>query len=373
MVDLVTQHQKIQTELEEAILSVVRSAAYIKGPEVKNFETELEQYLGAKHVIACANGTDALQVALMALNLPEDAEVIVPSFNYVATAEVIALLKLKPVFVDVDPVSYNISPAAIEAAITPKTKVVMPVHLFGQCADMEPILDIAKRHNLYVIEDTAQAIGAQYTFSDGTVRSAGTMGHVGTTSFFPSKNLGCMGDGGAIFSMDDDLAHAIRTIANHGQSKLYMFERIGVNSRLDSIQAAVLRVKLRYLNQYNQDRQQAADVYDALLAQHAEFLAPARVANSTHVYHQYVLRITKGSRDKVKALMDSWGIPTMIYYPLPLNIQEAFAYLNQGAGLFPISEELCAQVIALPMHTELSREQQENIVNHLVKAVKESA
>lgn len=371
MVDLVTQHQKIQDELENAILSVVRSAAYIKGPEVKAFETELQDYLQAKHVIACANGTDALQVALMALNLPPDAEVIVPSFNYVATAEVIALLKLTPVFVDVDPATYNISPEAIRAAITPKTKVVMPVHLFGQCADMEPILAIAKEHNLYVIEDTAQAIGARYTFSDGRVAAAGTMGHIGTTSFFPSKNLGCMGDGGAIFSMDDDLAHAIRTIANHGQSKLYMFERVGVNSRLDSIQAAVLRVKLRYLDQYNQARQEAAQRYDALLAPHAEFVAPATAPYSTHVYHQYVLQIKKGSRDEVKAKMDSWGIPTMIYYPLPLNIQEAFAYLGQQQeGLFPISEAFCREVIALPMHTELSPEQQENIVNHLVKAVK---
>ncbi len=369
MVDLVTQHQKIQAELEDAILSVVRSAAYIKGPDVKLFETELATAIGANHVIGCANGTDALQVALMALDLPADAEIIVPSFNYVATAEVISLLKLTPVFVDVHLDTYQIDVAKIEAAITPKTKVIMPVHLFGQCADMEPILALAAKHNLYVIEDTAQAISAEYTFSDGTVKKAGTMGHVGTTSFFPSKNLGCMGDGGAIFCNDDALADRLKTIANHGQRQLYLFERVGVNSRLDTIQAAVLRVKLRYLDGYNAARQKAADTYRELLAPYSDIIVPATVSNSTHVYHQYVLRLAKGNRNQVKKLMDGYGIPTMIYYPFPLNLQEAFAYLGQGEGLFPISEQLCHEVIALPMHTELSHEQQARIVEHLVKAV----
>lgn len=372
MVDLVTQHQKIQDELESAILDVVRSAAYIKGPAVKEFESALAAAIGAKHVIGCANGTDALQIALMALDLPADAEVIVPSFNYVATAEVISLLKLTPVFVDVHPRTFQIDVDKIKAAITPKTKVIMPVHLFGQCADMAAILDIAKAHNLFVIEDTAQAITAEYTFPDGTVKMAGTMGHIGTTSFFPSKNLGCMGDGGAIFCNDDALTDRLRTIANHGQRQLYLFERVGVNSRLDTIQAAVLKVKLKYLPEYNKARQTAADVYNELLAPYAHILTPEVASNSTHVYHQYVLRLTKGNRNEVRKLMDGYGIPTMIYYPFPLNLQEAFAYLGQGKGLFPISEELCDQVIALPMHTELTRTQQENIVNHLVKAVAET-
>lgn len=369
MVDLVTQYQNIKSEIDNAILGVVDSAAFINGPAVKELEKALASYINAKHVIGCANGTDALQVALMALQLPEDAEIIVPSFNYVATAEVIALLKLTPVFVDVDEATFDLLPERVEAAITSKTKVIMPVHLFGQCANMEAILKIAEKYNLYVIEDTAQAIGSIYTFSDGKTAYAGTMGHIGTTSFFPSKNLGCMGDGGAIFTNDDALMDSIRTIANHGQRQRYLFERIGVNSRLDTIQAAILNVKLKYLPQYTEARQAAAAKYDELLAGNEHVIVPARTSWSTHVFHQYVLKLKGVSRDKVKDIMDSKGIPTMIYYPLPLNTQEAFAYLNQGEGHFPVSEKICTEVIALPMHTELDLEQQTYIVNNLLEAI----
>ncbi|MFN9998566.1 MAG: DegT/DnrJ/EryC1/StrS family aminotransferase, partial [bacterium] len=322
MVDLKNQYLKIQDQIDNAVLSVIKSANFVNGPEVELFSKNLSQYLDGAFVIPCANGTDALQIAMMALDLKPGDEVIIPSFTYVATAEVIGLLQLKPVMVDVDPITFNITPSNIEKAIGPKTKAIVPVHLFGQCADMEPIITLAKEKGLYVIEDTAQAIGAIYTFSDGSKRQAGTMGHIGCTSFFPSKNLGCYGDGGAIYTHDKELADRIKMIANHGQLKKYVHKYIGVNSRLDTIQAAILDIKLQYLNQYCKARIAAADFYDELLSDIAELQVPARVGNSSHVFHQYTLIIRNGKRDALKVHLEKFGIPAMIYYPIPLNEQE---------------------------------------------------
>ena len=357
MVDLKNQYDKIQQEIDEAVINVIRSTAFINGPEVKAFQSELEQYLQISNVIPCANGTDALQIAMMALNLQPGDEVITASFTYVATAEVIALLKLKPVLVDVNPDTFNIDADAIEKAITSRTKAIVPVHLFGQCAEMEKIMDIAKRNNLYVIEDTAQAIGASYTFSDGKVKKAGTMGIIGCTSFFPSKNLGCYGDGGAIFTNDDALAKKIRMIANHGQSVQYYHDEIGVNSRLDSIQAAVLRVKLPLLDEYASARNKAAAYYDKAFAANPAIKIPSRAKNSDHVFHQYTLQLNGINRSELKDFLDSKGIPAMVYYPVPLHKQKAYTdpkYLN---GDFPVTEALCEKVVSLPMHTELDEEQ----------------
>lgn len=369
MVDLVSQYQKIQNEIDEAVLNVIRSSAYINGPEVKAFQQELEQYLGVKNVIPCANGTDALQIAMMALGLKPGDEVITASFTYVATAEVIALLQLTPVLVDVDPNTFQIDPAAIEAAITPKTKAIVPVHLFGQCADMEAILDIAKRHNLYVIEDTAQAIGAEFTFSNGTTQKAGTMGTVGATSFFPSKNLGCMGDGGAIFTNDDELAKKIRMIANHGQSVQYYHDEIGVNSRLDSMQAAILRIKLRHLDEYAKARNNAAAYYNNAFANSTKVTTPAFANQSTHVFHQYTLLLNGVNRDDLRAYLADKGIPAMIYYPVPLHMQKAYTDPRYTEGMFPVTEELCKKVISLPMHTELDEEQLKLITSSVLEFI----
>lgn len=367
MVDLGSQYQHIKTEVDKAIQSVIDSAYFIGGPEVQQFQCELENYLGVKHVIPCANGTDALQIAMMALDLKPGDEVITASFTFVATAEVIALLQLKPVVVDVLPGTFNIDPVALEKAITPKTKAIVPVHLFGQCADMEVILDIAKKHNLYVIEDTAQAIGAEYTFSDGRKAMAGTMGHIGATSFFPSKNLGCYGDGGAIFSNDDELAKKMRVIANHGSTVRYYHDAIGVNSRLDAIQAAVLRIKLKELNNYNFARNTAASFYDNAFANVAQLKTPERNNNSTHVFHQYTL-VTDGiDRFKLQEFLQSKGIPAMVYYPVPLHMQKAYQDDRYKEGDFPVTEDLCKRVISLPMHTELSEEQ----LNFITSAVLE--
>lgn len=357
MVDLATQYQKIQDEVNAGIAAVLNHSGYINGPEVKTFQSDLEKFLQVKHVIPCANGTDALQVAMMALQLRPGDEVITSSFTYVATAEVIALLGLKPVLVDADPETFNIDPAAVEAAITPKTKAIVPVHLFGQCADMEPLLKLAEKHGLYIIEDTAQAIGASYTLSDGTMKYAGTIGHVGTTSFFPSKNLGCYGDGGAIFTSNDHLASEIRMICNHGQSKQYIHDRIGVNSRLDSIQAAILLAKLPHLNNYNQARQNLAAAYDQAFAANPNLKVPGRAPNSSHVFHQYTLRCLNGKRDAIKKHMESLGIPCMIYYPIPLHMQEAYLDDRYTKGMFPVTEQLCETVFSLPMHTEMDEEQ----------------
>lgn len=367
MVDLISQYEKIQNEIDNAVIDVIRSSAYINGPEVKAFQKEMEDYLGVKHVIPCANGTDALQIAMMALDLQPGDEVITASFTYVATAEVIALLKLKPVLVDVNPETFNIDISAVEKAITSKTKAIVPVHLFGQCADMEPLMTLAKKHHLFVIEDTAQAIGAEYTFPNGNKQKAGTIGTIGCTSFFPSKNLGCFGDGGAIFTNDDTLAGKIRMIANHGQSVQYVHDSIGVNSRLDSIQAAILRIKLRHLDEYAAARNKAADYYDHAFKNNPNIITPPRAKNSTHVFHQYTLQLKGKSRDKMKEFLAAKDIPAMIYYPIPLHMQKAYTDSRYKAGDFPVTENLCASVISLPMQTELSEEQLKYIANAVLE------
>jgi len=356
MVDLKSQYEKIKPEVDAAIQNVLNNTAFINGPEVKEFQKELEAYLGVKHVIPCANGTDALQIAMMALDLKPGDEVITADFTYVATAEVIGLLGLKPVLVDVIPDTFDIDVNAIEKAITPKTKAIVPVHLFGQCADMDKIMALAKKHNLYVIEDTAQAIGAEYFAADGTKKKAGTIGTIGCTSFFPSKNLGCYGDGGAIFTNDDALASKIRMIANHGQSVQYVHDSIGVNSRLDSIQAAILRIKLRDLDNYAKARNKAADFYDKAFANHPKVKTPARAKYSNHVFHQYTLQLNGVDRNALREYLASKDIPAMIYYPIPLHMQKAYLDPRYKEGDFPVTEKLCACVVSLPMHTELDEE-----------------
>jgi UDP-2-acetamido-2-deoxy-ribo-hexuluronate aminotransferase len=356
MVDLKTQYEHIKNEVDAAIQNVINTTTFINGPEVKSFQAELEKYLGVKHVIPCANGTDALQIAMMALNLQPGDEVITANFTYVATAEVIALLKLTPVLVEVNPDTFTIDPAAIEKAITSKTKAIVPVHLYGQCADMEPIMAIARKHNLFVIEDVAQAIGTDYTFADGKKVKGGTIGTIGCTSFFPSKNLGCYGDGGAMYTNDDTLAARLRMIANHGQSVQYIHDDIGVNSRLDSIQASVLRVKLKHLDQYAAARNKAADFYDKAFANNPKIKTPARAKNSTHVFHQYTIVLNGVDRTKLKEYLASKDIPAMIYYPKPLHHQKAYANPMFKDADFPITVELCKNVISLPMHTEMDEE-----------------
>ncbi|MCK9167999.1 MAG: DegT/DnrJ/EryC1/StrS family aminotransferase [Bacteroidales bacterium] len=365
MVDLVGQYQKIKKEMDEAVLNVIGSAAFINGPEVNNFQNALAQYLGAKHVIPCANGTDALQVAMMALNLKPGDEVITSSFTFIATAEVIALLGLTPVLVDVLPDTFNIDPEAIRKAITPKTKAIVPVHLFGQCADMEEIMAIANEHQLHVIEDACQAIGAEYTFRDGSVKKAGTIGHVAGVSFFPSKNLGCYGDGGAIFTDDDALAAQLKVIVNHGMTVRYYHDYVGVNSRLDSLQAAVLRVKLNYLDEYTAQRQRAADYYNRAFADNAKITTPVISKNSTHVFHQYTLMLNHTDRDGLQKYLNDKEIPAPIYYPVPLHLQKAYIDPRYNEGDFPVTEKLCKSVISLPMHTELDEEQ----LNYIATAV----
>jgi len=359
MVDLISQYEKIQPEIDQAVLDVIRSSAYINGPEVKAFQADLEKYLGVKHVIPCANGTDALQIVMMALGFQPGDEVITADFTYVATAEVIALLKLKPVLVDVNPDTFTIDPKAVEAAITNRTVAIVPVHLFGQCADMEAIMKIAEKHQLAVIEDTAQAIGADYFGGQqGKQKSmkAGTIGTAGCTSFFPSKNLGCYGDGGAIFTNDDELAKKIRMIANHGQSVLYYHDEVGVNSRLDSVQAAILRIKLRHLDEYAEARNRVAEYYDSAFANHPNIVAPKRFSNSNHVFHQYTLVLKNADRNKLREYLAELGIPAMIYYPVPLHLQKAYKDSRYKAGDFPVTEMLCDSVISLPIHTEMTEE-----------------
>ncbi len=372
MVDLKTQYAKIKTEVDAAIQNVISNTAFINGPEVKSFQAELEKYLGVKHVIPCANGTDALQIAMMALNLQPGDEVITANFTYVATAEVIALLKLTPVLVEVNPDTFTIDPAAIEKAITAKTKAIVPVHLYGQCADMEPIMEIARKHNLFVIEDVAQAIGADYTNTDGKKAKGGTIGTVGCTSFFPSKNLGCYGDGGAMYTNDDILAARLRMIANHGQSVQYIHDDIGVNSRLDSIQAAVLRVKLKHLDEYAAARNKAAGFYDKAFANNPKIKTPARSKNSTHVFHQYTLVLNGVDRTQLKEFLGSKNIPAMIYYPLPLHHQKAYANPLFKDENFQVTVELCKNVISLPMHTEMDEETLSYITENVLKFVNKS-
>lgn len=356
MVDLGAQYQKIKKDIDDSIQAVIDSTAFINGPEVKNLQNELESYLNVKHVIPCGNGTDALQIALMALDLKPGDEVITADFTFAATVEVIHLLGMKSVLIDVDYDTFLMDSERLKAAITPKTKAIIPVHLFGQCANMDEINAIAKEHNLYVIEDTAQAIGADFNGE-----KAGTIGTIGTTSFFPSKNLGCYGDGGAIFTNDDQLAHKMRGIVNHGMYQRYYHDEVGVNSRLDSVQAAILRVKLPLLDSYNKARRQAADFYDEAFAGHPNILTPKRSEKSTHVFHQYTLRITNGKRDELRTFLEGKGIPAMIYYPVPLRKQKAYDTGNYNDSEFPNTDRLINEVISLPMHTELDNEQLEFI------------
>jgi UDP-2-acetamido-2-deoxy-ribo-hexuluronate aminotransferase len=367
MVDLKGQYDKIKTEIDKSIHNVIDSTAFINGPAVKDFQTDLEKYLNVKHVIPCANGTDALQVAMMALNIHPGDEVITTSFTFIATAEVIALLGFTPVLVDVNPDTFNIDPEAVRKAITPKTKAIVPVHLFGQSADMEEIMKIATEHNLYVIEDTCQAIGAEYTFNDGTVKKAGTIGDVAGMSFFPSKNLGCYGDGGAIFTNNDDLAQQMRVVVNHGMAVRYYHDYIGVNSRLDSIQAAVLKVKLKYLDDYSKARQKAAAFYNKAFAHHPKLKTPFVDPKSTHVYHQYTLITKHIDRDELQQFLASKQIPAMIYYPVPMHMQKAYQDPRYKEGDFPVTEELSRKVISLPMHTELDEEQLEYIASTVLE------
>ena len=369
MVDLQTQYQHIKEDIDRGIQAVIDSASFIKGPAVVSFQANLEQYTGAKHVIPVGNGTDALQIALMALGLKPGDEVITPTFTFIATAEVVALLGLTPVVVDVDWDTMNISTDALRQAITPKTKAIVPVHLFGQCADMEEIMEIAKEHNLYVVEDACQAIGAIYTFADGTQKQAATMGDIGCTSFFPSKNLGCYGDGGAIFTNNDELAAKMRAIANHGMVVRYYHDTVGINSRLDSIQAAILDVKLPHLNEYIAARQAAADYYDNAFANNPHILTPVRNLHSTHVFHQYTLRLLDVDRDAVRNALAEAGIPAMIYYPVPLHMQKAYQDPRYKAGDFPVAERLATCVLSLPMHTELTNEQLAYITQQVIKSL----
>ena len=368
MVDLKSQYVHIADEVNAALADVIESTAFINGPAVKEFQKNLEKYLNVKHVIPCANGTDALQIALMGLKLEPGDEVITADFTFAATVEVISLLRLTPVLVDVDPKTFNIDPKAIEAAITPKTKAIIPVHLFGQTADMETINAIARKHNLFVVEDNAQGIGATYTYEDGSKAKTGTLGHVAATSFFPSKNLGAYGDGGAIFTNDDDLAHSIRGIVNHGMYQRYYHDVVGVNSRLDAMQAAILNIKLKYLDYYNERRKEAAIRYTQLLGDHPNIITPYRVADcSSHVFHQYTLRIIDRDRDALVAFLNKNDIPCGVYYPVPLHRQKAYALPNTDESKFLVTNQLVKEVISLPMHSELTVEQIEFIAKKVVE------
>ena len=370
MVDLKGQYEKIKSAVDSSIINVIESAAFINGPEVHGFQKDLEDYLDVKNVIPCANGTDALQIAMMGLGLEQGDEVITVDFTFAATVEVIALLKLTPVLIDVEEDTFNMDLDALKKAITPKTKAIVPVHLFGQCANMEAILKIAKEHNLYVIEDTAQAIGADYTFSDGTVKKAGTMGTVGTTSFFPSKNLGCYGDGGAIFTNDDELAHSIRGIVNHGMYRRYYHDVVGVNSRLDSVQAAILRIKLPLLDGYCDARRSAANFYNTTLANHKNIITPVTSDFSTHVFHQYTLQIIDADRDALHQHLLDNNIPNAIYYPVPLHGQKAYADARYNEDDFKVTNTLIKTVLSLPMHTEFDEEQLTFITNTILNFLK---
>jgi len=367
MVDLLSQHQKIQTELDSAVLKVAHSGAYINGPEVKIFSQELKTFLDVEHVIPCANGTDALQIALMSLDLKSGDEIITPAFTYIATAEVISLLGLTPVLVDVEPDYFGLDIGQVESAITSRTKAIIPVHLYGQAANMERLKSIALKYELAIIEDSAQSMGATYNFSEGRTQMLGTIGTIGCTSFFPSKNLGCMGDGGALFTNDRVLAERIKMISNHGQKIKYQHDVIGCNSRLDTIQAAILSVKLNYLEEYNSSRQRAAYFYDQGLGNLSTLQIPKRRKDSSHVYHQYTLRVLDGSRDSLAKFLNDKGIPSMIYYPFPLHFQKAFKSDKYPIGSLPVSEKLSSQVLSLPMHSELD----EQIQVYIVETIKE--
>ncbi|MFM8597138.1 MAG: DegT/DnrJ/EryC1/StrS family aminotransferase [Flavobacteriales bacterium] len=366
MVDLSAQYAKIKPAIDNAIAEVLDSALFIGGQKVDNFAAELATYLGAAHVIPCANGTDALQIALMALGLKPGDEVITPSFTYIATTEVIALLGLTPVFVEVDPQTYCICPAAIEAAITPRTKAIVPVHLYGQAANMNAIMELAQKHQIFVVEDNAQAIGSDYHLSDDQRVKTGTIGHIGCTSFFPSKNLGCYGDGGALYTQDAELAQKIKMIANHGQKVKYIHEVVGCNSRLDSLQAAILSVKLRQLDNYIDARRAVAEAYDAAFAQVSGLSIPFRAPDSKHVFHQYTLRVANGQRAALQAHLKAMDIPTMIYYPIPAHQQQMFASFGVQDLRLPLTEQLCTEVLSLPIHTEMEAAQQQYIIDSVL-------
>jgi len=370
MVDLKRQYLKIKTEVDEAIADVVQNTSFINGKAVTDFSVQLGQFLEIEHVVPCANGTDALQIAMMALGLEPGDEVITPSFTYIATTEVMALLRLNPVFVDVDPKTFCIDPSKIREAITTRTKAIVPVHLYGQSAPMEEIMAIAKEFGLFVIEDNAQAIGATIRFSDGTVHTTGTIGDIGCTSFFPSKNLGCFGDGGAIVTRDASLANKMRMIANHGQSKRYYHDMVGCNSRLDSIQAAVLNVKIKYLHEYNQARRNAADFYSSAFASNPNITTPCIAEGNTHVFHQYTLILKDHNRDELVEKLANVGIPAMIYYPVPAHRQNMFSFLNLPAVDLTVTDWLTQRVISLPIHTELDQEQLDCIVYNVNSFVK---
>lgn len=361
MVDLRAQYYKYQGEIDQAIRNVLESSAFIKGPEVHLFEEELKKYIGSENVISCANGTDALYLALMALGLDPGDEVITTNFTFIATVETVALMNLKPVLVEPDPGTFNISVEAVRKAITPKTKVIIPVHLFGQCAAMDELIDLCRQHNIYIIEDAAQATGAEYKHNNGSVKKAGTIGNIGTTSFFPSKNLGCYGDGGALYTNDGQIAAKIRSIANHGMKVRYHYSDVGINSRLDTIQAAILRVKLKYLDEFNEKRRKVADYYDEAFSGCNSITTPLRSGNSTHIFHQYTLKIKDGKRDELKNYLEKNGIPSMIYYPGPLHRQEAYRYLGYGIDDFPVTDALCNEVLSLPVHPDMEMEQLEHI------------
>jgi UDP-2-acetamido-2-deoxy-ribo-hexuluronate aminotransferase len=370
MVDLKSQYEKIKDEVNASIQEVIDTTAFINGPQVKTFSANLEKYLGVKHVIPCANGTDALQIAMMALDLQPGDEIITPSYTYFATVEVVGLLQLTPVFCEVDKDTFSIDVNEIEKLITPKTKAIVPVHLFGQSADMEPILAIAKKHGLYVIEDNAQAIGGYYTFSDGTRVANGCMGTIGTTSFFPSKNLGCYGDGGAIFTNDNDLAVKLKMVANHGQKEKYIHEIIGCNSRLDTMQAAILNVKLPHLDSYCDARRKVADYYDAAFAGNAKIKTPFRAPYSHHVYHQYTIQLQDGiNRNEVMNRLKELGIPSMVYYPIPAHKQKMFENTHRPSTNLDLTNCLVEHVISLPIHTEMTSEQMEYISTHFLNII----
>ncbi len=362
MVDLKSQYSKIKLEIDSAIINCVESSQYIKGPEVKIFEDNLAQYLNVKHVVACGNGTDALQIALMALNLNPGDEIIVPAFTYVATAEAIALLNLIPVMVDVNIEDFNISTSEIEKAITSKTRAIVPVHLYGQSVDMQAIMEIAKKYGIYVIEDNAQALGAEYIFPNGKSQKTGTIGHIGCNSFFPTKNLGCFGDGGAITTNNSELAEKCRMIAAHGQKKKYHHSVIGCNSRLDTLQAAVLNVKLKYFPNYIASRQKAAKYYSKNLSTISWINLPKEEKNCVHTFNQFTLKINNGKRDQLQSYLKEQGIPTIIYYPLPLYKQEAFEKYRFNDAELPNTEQLCHSVLSIPMHSELTKEIQDKII-----------
>ena len=369
MVDLRSQYEKIKTDVDAGIQAVIDSTAFVKGAKVTEFQTHLEQYLGVKHVIPVGNGTDALQIAMMALGLKPGDEVITPTFTFIATAEVVALLGLTPVVVDVDFDTFNMDVEAVRRAITPRTRAIAPVHLFGQNANMEELLALAREHNLFVVEDACQSIGAEYTFTDGRRVRSGCMGNIGCTSFFPSKNLGCYGDGGALFTNDDELARRIRMVANHGMEVRYHHDRVGVNSRLDSIQAAVLDAKLPHLDEYIAARQKAAAYYTAAFADCDKILTPVVAPQTTHVFHQYTLRLVACDRDRVRQYLADRNIPSMIYYPVPLHLQKAYQDPRYKAGDFPVAEQLASSVLSLPMHTELDEEQLAYITKNVLEAV----